>query len=112
MEASRERQKAIRAALAENRRSMRALEKAEERRKEKLWKFTPWLRNVVLILYFLTSHAKEPVVMYLAAVARRRKWPPLSDGDIVRAVEDLYLEVNMDELTALGDRENQPTPAL
>ena len=34
MEASRERQKAIRAALAENRRSMRALEKAEERRKE------------------------------------------------------------------------------
>ena len=105
MEASRERQKAIRAALAENRRSTRALEKAEEKRKERLWKFTPWLRNVVLILYFLTSHAKEPVVKYLATVARRRKWPPLGDEEIGRAVEDLYLEVDMDELMALSDRE-------
>ena len=106
MEALRERQKAIRAALAENKRSTRALEQAEERRQARAWRFTPWLRNVILILYFLTNHAKEPVIKYLATVARRRKWPPLSDGEIVRRVDDLYLEVDMGELTALADAEN------
>ena len=51
MEALRERQKALRAALAENRRSTRTLEQAEERRQARAWRLTPWLRNVVLILY-------------------------------------------------------------
>ena len=110
MEALRERQKALRAALAENRRSTRTLEQAEERRQARAWRLTPWLRNVVLILYFLTNHAKEPIVVYLKTVARRRKWPPLSDEEVVRRIDDLYLAVDMGELTALADTEN-PTDA-
>lgn len=106
-----ERQRANRAALAENRRAMRSEEKAEEQRRAKIWRVTPWLRNVILILYVLASHSKEPVLKYLATVARRRKWPPLSDEDVGRALDDLYLEISMEELMALADKDSPADPS-
>ena len=111
MDALRERQRAVRAALAENRRAVRLAEKAEEKRRAKIWRITPWLRNVVLILCLFASHAKEPVLKYMATVARRRKWPPLSDEEVGRAVDDLYLEVSMEELVALADKEKPTDPS-
>ena len=111
MDALRERQKAIRAALVENRRAMRIAEKAEEERRAKIWRITPWLRNVIMILYLLASYSKEPVFKYLATVARRRKWPPLKDEEVGRAVDDLFLEISMEELMALADKDKPTDPS-
>ena len=104
------------AALSESRRELRALKqqvaraaKAEARH----WALDSHSRRVVLIAHGLSEYDVEAPAMYLAALGRQRGWPPRSEAELARVVEDEFLAVDEQDFAALLDFHNPAdAPAL
>ena len=79
----------IDAELAELTRERRALESASTVQ-SRWWAMHGSVRNTVLILHDLAQGDLEPVVKCLQGLSRQWKWPPRSDEDIGRLVEDTF----------------------
>lgn len=76
------------AAARKLRASMRASSKAAERH----WVLTGSVRNAVLIMFDLAQGDTEPALVYLDGIRRQYGWPEQPSDDVVRLVEDTYLE--------------------
>ena len=110
MDALLERRAALSAALAEVGREKKKV-KRELGKDAKVWALTPYLKNVVLIVYVLAGYTADPAARYLATVARKRGWPDKSDDDLKRRAEDVFLGCgNRTELAALTSLQNPSSP--
>ena len=65
------------------------------------WKLQGTVGNAALIIYTLCDFEELPVVVYLRGVGATRRWPPLSDDDLVKLFQDLFLRVDLGEVVAL-----------
>ena len=89
---------------------IRAAEK-RERQKQKnakkkqaaAWQASTTLVHTLLIKYALSGYVAEPAVKYMANYARRRRWPERDEQVLAEMVEQYFLDVDVDELTALAD---------
>lgn len=100
----------IDAELAELTRERRAFESASTVQ-SRWWAMHGSVRNTVLILHDLAQGDLEPVVKYLQGLSRQRKWPPRSDEDIGRLVEDTFVDATgtdaaLEQYDALTDASN------
>ena len=116
MEALEKRKRDLGEAIAENRReSKKAKQKVKDAKhaEARAWKLSSFLEHAALIIYSLSDYALEPVVKFLAANGRKRHWPEKSDGELQVLVENLFLGVDVSELTALTDMlEPTDVPAM
>ena len=86
--------------LAENR---RALQLARRRRKAESahWELPMKAQRVALVAYVLAGYDATASAKYLAQYGQKRRWRPLTTGDLTRAVEDLFLSTDLAEIEAL-----------
>ena len=105
---------AVRAALRTTTQQLkqeRQRDKAERKKRAKMWLLTGWVAHVVLIVFMLSGQHVDPAVKFLVDFGRRRKWEPKEDDELKTMVEDLFLAVDLDVLTELCDLANPSDPA-
>ena len=90
----------LRAALAEIGREKKKVKRAQDR-EAKVWVLTPFLKDVVLIMYVLAGYTAEPAARYLAMEAQRRRWPSKSEDDLRTEAEEVFLA--FDDVGQLAD---------
>ena len=87
------------AALDDNlvvvRRELAKARQAQKDSKRRQWYLTDWLQHVILILYYLAGYRPGVAIHYLAASARKRKWPRKADEELRVLVEDAFLNVDL-----------------
>ena len=66
------------------------------------WNLQNRQRNVVLIIYTLCQFDKLPAVVYLRRLGARRRWAPLSDSDLTRFIEDMFLSAELADMVGLA----------
>ena len=94
------------AALSAVRAGARRKRKLEQRRAEaeaRAWVLPPHVRHAAILIFDQTGDA-EGACKYLAARAREYHWrPEKSDEELRTLVEDLYLDIDAEELAALEE---------
>ena len=108
LEQLREEKRQLDAALRDAGRDLkRAKDKAREarRKEQRAGVLSAVERNTVLIVYTLTDYTGTPAARYLWTCGRKHRWPEKTWQELEVLAEDTFLEVDPDELAALGDME-------
>lgn len=106
MDALLARKRELSAALTDNtreRKRARAQSRGAARAAARAWILPDQMRHSVLIAYTQADYEFAPATKLLAACGRQMHWPAKSEEDLVRLVEDLFLEVDEVQLAALTD---------
>ena len=109
MDALLARKRELSAALAVNtreRKRARAQSRGAALAVARAWALPDQMRHSVLIAYVHADYEFAPATKLLAARGRQLHWPVKSEEDLVRIVEDLFLEVDDVQLAALTDLED------
>ena len=72
------------------------------RRKERNWRLTGHVLDVLLAIYALSDCAAEPAIAYLQAVAREYHWPELSTSELTMRIETLFVNADINRLASEG----------
>ena len=67
------------------------------------WRLSEPLRNTLLFIYVLAGYVTAPAAAFLAAAGRKRHWPAMTEAELERRVEDLFVGVDEHERAALTD---------
>lgn len=106
--ALRDRKRCLDAALASNAaelgRAMKVVRKSE-RAAARAWQLPEPIRRATIIAYALAEYNVQPAIKLLVASGRRRHWPDKAEDELVAIVEDLFLAVDVVELSGLTDLE-------
>ena len=94
------REAALNAALKEAK-SEQGRQKRKRARDATRWLIEGPLRAAVLATYSLADYHVEPAAKYLEITVRERGWPPKSNEDMGRLVEDLFFDADLVEMAAL-----------
>ena len=92
--------------LKESRRLIRSVSRkvrVARRAAARAWALTPCMERTALSIYVLTDYSLQPAIVFLKSLGRRHRWPPQSDGELGRRVEDSFLRADPDMLIALVD---------
>jgi hypothetical protein len=95
----------LRASVAAARRELRR-GVAAERVSARAWQLGPSLTNEAVLTYALAGCSAEPAVRFLVATGRQRHWPERAEDDLRTLVEDLYLQIDLEDLVSLMDTES------
>ena len=60
--------------------------KAREKAADRQWQLTPWQKSVALTIYLLAAYQAEPVVPFLRATAKKRRWAAKGDDEMIDEV--------------------------
>ena len=71
------------------RKAARAAIRQEAAAAARCWRVDGWLLNAVVIAY-TAEWEVEPAAQLLTMAARRRQWPPKSEAELARLVEDVF----------------------
>ena len=85
---------------------LNALSRAQRARKvraDSAWQLSERLVRVALIIYVLAGYVAEPAIVFLRSAGSARNWPDMSDDQLVRLVEQLFLDANESDIAALSD---------
>ena len=85
--------------------------KDTKKRAEAFWKLSGFLLHASLIIYALAGYVAEPAVNFLRSSGRQRHWPDKSDEELEVMVENAFMQVDVEELARLADREDPSEPA-
>ena len=92
----------------------RALKKARQDEKNKArgearaWTLSSFLLHASLIIYSLSGYTAGPAAKFLLNNGRKRHWPEKREEELEAMVEGLFLEFDLQALTALADV-NEPS---
>ena len=92
----------------------RALKKARQDEKNKArgearaWTLSSFLLHASLIIYSLSGYTAGPAAKFLLNNGRQRHWPEKREEELEAMVEGLFLEFDLQALTALADV-NEPS---
>lgn len=67
------------------------------------WVLTPHMAKSSLLMYALADCSPAPAVKYLASCGRQRHWPGKAEDELRQLVEDLYLQVDVEDLVSMMD---------
>lgn len=84
--------------------------KDEKKIEKKQWKFTPFVVDVLLILFYLATYQSIVAVAYAQNVAGKTKWRRRDDEEVADLVYHLFLEADMEhflELTSMTEDSSQ-----
>ena len=113
VEALRGQQEALKAALAETRLALRQARQRERdlnSRGKKTWALTDPLARTMLIIYCLADCDPEPAIKFLHDAALKRRWPPRSQAELQRLVEDRFLQADKAQVAAWADVNSPADP--
>ena len=71
-------------------------------RKERNWRLTGHVLDVLLAIYALSDCAAQPAIAYLQAVAREYHWPELSISELTMRIETLFVNADINRLASEG----------
>ena len=86
--------------------------KARDKAADREWQLTPWQKSVAVTIYLLAAYQAEPVVPFLRATAKKRRWAAKGDDEMERLAEDLFVGSDVDQLAAMADLESPQDPAV
>jgi hypothetical protein len=104
-----EAQRATGLALTDTRVKLRSAQR-QARAEARAWVLPPQFQHAVVAMYQLAGVA-EPAVQYLRACGRERHWPERPDCELVALVEDLFLQIDCEEVAALVDASRPADPS-
>ena len=90
--------------MSASRQPLRTHQKAAKRKlaqEKKAWTMTPFLTNVILVLYSLAGYSSDLAMPFLMQKAREREWPEKDEDSIRHVVRDIFLEVDDNWFLAL-----------
>ena len=67
------------------------------------WDLPMDVQRVALAAYVLAGYDATASVKYLAQYGHKRRWRPLTEDDLTRTVEDLFLNTDLAEIDALAN---------
>lgn len=97
----------VRAAVVKARRAARASSAPANR----TWRLVGGLRNAIVLAYALAGYRVEAAAVLLKRRAAKARWPPKADMEIVRMIEDCFLDFDVYELAALREADATSDPA-
>ena len=59
--------------------------------------------KVTLAIYMLTDYSMDASVAYLKRMGRQRRWPNKTHAELIRIVEELFLNADLQDLVLLSD---------
>lgn len=83
----------------------------QEQAAKKKWLVAGSLLNMVLMIYALADCTAKPAAKYLIIAAKKRQWPEKPEADVVRMVEDSFLDARHDEVMVSIDADRTPDSA-
>ena len=69
-----------------------------------VWNLPEHVRLAALWIYENCDWCSEPSVLFLHSYAKRRQWPYMNAESVARLVENMFLDIDMNELLNLTDR--------
>ena len=105
LESSKERKRALKAELANVRRTAKRLKEKESTQRsasERAWLIEGAKLNLILTIYVLADCSHEPAVSYLRSLGRQHRWPSKSDTAMIALVEEMFLAADINQLLLLS----------
>jgi hypothetical protein len=109
--ANRERLKSEMAATKQQIKREQQMAEAAAKAASRQWQLTPWLKKVVLGIYVNAGYQAAPAVKFLENTASKRSWAEKGGDELERMVEDLFAEVDLEELVSWSSLEEPSDPS-
>ena len=93
------------AAVAGAAKRLRRAERAAAASAARAWNLAGRVRNVVLLIYMLSTNDLEPAVLYLRQRGRQNHWPDREDEELAALATEAFLAASVEEIAALWDAE-------
>ena len=85
--------------------------KAAQKRLRSQWCFPKPVQRIALILFDKGQHGLAAAAAFLTKEAQKRQWPAKPEDEVRRFPQDWFMEVDVNEFTALCDAANPTDPA-